>query len=305
MRSRLSHVFRGLGLGLILALALPLAACTPPTVGTGTTTATGTVSSDASKAAEAAAAKMDVILGSTTSTQDSGLFDVLIPAFQQANPQFLMKVIAVGSGEALKLGEKKDVDVLLVHSPSAETSFVAAGFGTDRKPVMYNDFVIVGPASDPAKISGLKTGADAFKKIAAAKAGFASRGDASGTYTKEVSLWTAAGVAPKGQSWYKSTGQGMGETLQYANEKRIYTLVDRGTWLASKAKSPDLKILLEGDPKLFNPYHVILIPGAKNTAGAKAFADWLVSAAGQKVIGDFGVAKYGQQLFVPNAGAAN
>lgn len=293
-----------LALAIVVAAALLLSACTPPGTGTGVSSSP-TSSTDASKAIEAQAQAMDVILASTTSTQDSGLFDVLIPAFEKDNPQFLMKVIAVGSGEALKLGEKKDADVLLVHSPSAETSFVAAGFGTDRKPVMYNDFVIVGPASDPAKIKGLTNATDAFKKIAAAKAAFISRGDASGTNAKELSIWKNAGITPKGKSWYVSTGQGMGETLQVANEKKAYTLVDRGTWLASKSKSPDLAIVVQGDNTLKNPYHVILIPGSKNPKGGKAFADWLVSPAGQKVIGEYGVAKYGQQLFVPNANAAN
>jgi tungstate transport system substrate-binding protein len=290
---------RGLGIALATVFVLALSACSPPPSANGP--GLTTKSSDASKAVEEAAAKADLILGSTTSTRDSGLFDVLIPAFTAANPQYVMKVIAVGSGQALKLGEKKDVDVLLVHSPSAEASFVASGFGTDRKPVMYNDFVIVGPASDPAKIRGGKQAVEAFHRIVGAKATFISRGDNSGTSVKEASIWKAAGVTPKGQKWYLSTGQGMGETLKMANEKRAYTLVDRATWLSSKAKSPDLVLLVEGDKDLFNPYSVILVTGAKNTAGAKAFADWITGPAGQKVIGDFGVATYGQQIFVPSA----
>jgi len=290
-RSNLLPVFRrAAGLVLATALALALTACSQPSAPT--------------PGAEAPATT-DVILASTTSTQDSGLFDVLIPAFEAANPTFKVKVVAVGSGEAIKLGQNKDADVLLVHSPAAETSMVAAGFGTDRKPVMYNDFVIVGPASDPAKIKGSASAAEAFKKIAASESPFVSRGDNSGTFTKEMSVWTSATIDPKGRSWYLSTGQGMGETLKIANEKLGYTLVDRATWLTNKDKDPDLTLLVEGDKKLFNPYHVILIPGAKNEAGGSAFAAWIVGAEGQKVIGEFGVSTYGQQIFVPNAGAAS
>lgn len=279
---------RAVGLTLVAALALTLTACSQPATPASTP-----------------AAKTDVILASTTSTQDSGLFDLLLPAFEKDNPTFKMKVVAVGSGAALTLGEKKDADVLLVHSPSAETSFVAAGFGTDRRPVMYNDFVLVGPASDPAKVKGLTSAAEAFSKIASTNSTFVSRGDNSGTYTKEVSIWTSATVETTSASWYVSTGQGMGAVLGIANEKRGYTLADRATWLTNADKNPDLTVLVEGDKKLFNPYHVILIPGARNIAGGKAFADWITSPAGQKVIGEYGVVKYGQQIFVPNAGAAN
>jgi len=290
-RSDMPPVFRrATGFVLVAALGFALTACSQPSAGTPAASGTSTT---------------DITLASTTSTQDSGLFDVLIPAFEAANPAYKVKVVAVGSGEALNLGQNKDADVLLVHSPSAETSFVAAGFGTDRKPVMYNDFVIVGPAADPAKIKGDASSVDAFAKIAAAKSVFVSRGDTSGTYTKEASIWASATVDPKGQAWYLSTGQGMGETLQVANEKHGYTLVDRATWLTNADKNPELTLLLEGETKLFNPYHVILIPGAKNAAGAKAFEDWIVGADGQKVIGEFGVAQFGQQIFVPNANAAN
>ena len=276
---------RAVGLVLAATLTFTLAGCSKP--------ATPTV------------ATSDVILASTTSTQDSGLFDVLIPAFEKDNPSYKMKVVAVGSGAALTLGEKKDADVLLVHSPSAETSFVAAGFGTDRRPVMYNDFVLVGPKSDPAKVSGTATAAEAFKKIATSKSRFVSRGDNSGTYTKELSLWALASVDPTHTPWYISTGQGMGAVLNIANEKLAYTLADRATWLTNADKNPELVILLEGDPKMYNPYHVMLVPGARNPAGGAAFATWITGPAGQKVIGEFGVAKFGQQVFVPNAGAAN
>jgi tungstate transport system substrate-binding protein len=290
MRRSLSPpgIRRAARLVLATILVLSLAACSQPSA---PATPPATVS--------------DVILASTTSTQDSGLFDVLIPAFEKDNPTYKVKVVAVGSGAALTLGQKKDADVLLVHSPASEVKFVADGFGTDRKPVMYNDFLIVGPASDPAKIKGLTSAVEAFKKIAAAKATFVSRGDNSGTYTKEVSIWTSATVETTGASWYVSTGQGMGAVLGIANEKLGYTLVDRATWLTNKDKNPELTVLVEGDKKLFNPYHVILIPGARNTAGGKAFEDWIVGPAGQKVIGEFGVAKYGQQIFVPDAGASS
>ena len=280
-------VWRAMGLVLTAAIALTLTAC----------------AQQATPVAPKVAVS-DVILASTTSTQDSGLFDVLIPAFEKDNPAYKVNVVAVGSGAALTLGQKKDADVLLVHSPSAETSFVASGYGTDRRPVMYNDFLLVGPKTDPAKVKGLTSAVEAFKKIAASKSTFVSRGDNSGTYTKEVSVWTAASVDPTRTPWYVSTGQGMGAVLGIANEKLGYTLVDRATWLTNADKNPELVIVVEGDTKLFNPYHVILIPGARNIEGGKAFADWITGAAGQKVIGEFGVAKYGQQIFVPNAGAA-
>ncbi len=283
---------RAAGLVLATLLAVTLAACSPPPATTGRQPA-------------ALAPPSDVILASTTSTQDSGLFDVLIPAFEKADPAYKVKVVAVGSGEALTLGQNKDADILLVHSPSAEASFTAAGFGIDRKPVMYNDFIVVGPSSDPAKIKGDTSAVDAFTKMAASKSPFISRGDNSGTSTKEMSLWTSAGVTPKGQSWYVSTGQGMGATLSMADEKLGYTLVDRATWLTNQGKNPDITLLAEGDTKLFNPYHVILIPGARNEAGGRAFEDWIVGPAGQKVIGEFGVSKFGLQIFVPNANATS
>jgi tungstate transport system substrate-binding protein len=289
-RNRIVHIARNLlSVGAALALTVALSAC----------------AASPARTTDSAPKPSDVILASTTSTQDSGLFDVLIPAFEKAEPSYRIKVVAVGSGEALELGKNKDAGVLLVHSPSAETSFVAAGLGTDRAPVMYNDFVIVGPKNDPVGIKGSATAVDAFAKIAAAKAYFVSRGDNSGTYAKEMSVWTSATVDPKGAKWYLSTGEGMGATLKIANEKLGYTLVDRATWLTNVDQNPDLTILVEGDKKLFNPYHVILIPGARNAGGGKAFADWIVSAEGQKVIGEFGVSTYGQQIFVPNAGADN
>lgn len=259
----------------------------------------------------APAATTDVVLASTTSTQDSGLFDVLIPAFQAAVPQYKIKVIAVGSGEALKMGETKDADVLLVHSPAGEKKLIADGFATERKDVMYNDFVIVGPSADPANVKGSADAAAAMLAIQkagkagkAGKATFLSRGDKSGTNAKELTLWAGANVAtptPSADKWYLSTGQGMGETLKVADEKGGYTLVDRATWLSMASTLPGLTILFEKDKALFNQYGVIVIPGSKNVAGGQAFADWIVSAPGQKVIAEYGVAKFGQQLFIPNA----
>jgi len=250
----------------------------------------------------------DVVLASTTSTQDSGLFDVLIPAFEKAFPQYKMKVIAVGSGEAIKMGETKDADVLLVHSPAAELKFLAAGFAKERRDVMYNDFVVVGPKADPAGVKGSADTTAAMLAIQkagkAGKAIFISRGDASGTNAKELTLWQKSGIAtptPTADTWYLSTGQGMGETVKVADEKGAYTLIDRGTWLSMKTSLPGLEIVLEKQKALFNQYGVIAIPSAKNEAGGQAFADWIVGPEGQKVIADFGVEKYGQALFIPNA----
>jgi len=240
-----------------------------------------------------------LILASTTSTQDSGLFDVLIPAFEKAKPEYKVEVIAVGSGEAIALGEKKDADVLLVHSPAAEKKFIEDGFGTERKDVMYNDFVIVGPAADPAGLKGMTVAADAFKKLSETKNVFISRGDDSGTHNKEKTIWKAAGIEPAGD-WYKSVGQGMGDVLKIASETPGYTLADRATYLSLK-DTLQLDILVEGEKALFNQYGVIPVVGANNAEGAQAFADWIVSAEGQGVIETYGVEKYGQALFIPNA----
>lgn len=247
--------------------------------------------------------RSDLILASTTSTQDSGLFDVLIPAFEAAHP-YRVKVIAVGSGEALRLGETGDADVLLVHSPVAEEAFVQKGYGVERKAVMYNDFIIVGPASDPAKIKGMTDAAKAFIAIAKAQALFFSRGDQSGTHTKELSIWEAAGIQPQGD-WYQSTGQGMGATLTIADQSGGYTLTDRATYLSMR-NSLDLAVLLKGDEALFNQYHVITVKNARNPKGAESFMNWIVSSEVQQgLIATFGVDKFGQPLFVPNAGQAD
>lgn len=252
----------------------------------------------------AASAEKNIILATTTSTQDSGLLDILIPIFEKKTGYFI-KTIAVGSGQAMAMGQKGEADVLLVHSPAAEKKFMDAGYGVNRKLVMHNDFIIVGPANDPAKLKGSKNTVEAFKKIAAAQTIFVSRGDNSGTHAKEKDIWKKAGTQYEGQKWYQQTGLGMGQTLNVATEKRAYTLADRGTYLALK-KRVDLPILVEGDAVLLNIYHVIEVNPAKfpkvNAKGAKAFADFVVAPDTQKIIKTFGVDKFGSPLFFPDAG---
>ncbi len=249
-----------------------------------------------------------VILATTTSTQDSGLLDALVPAFEKQTG-YVVKTIAVGTGQALAMGRRGEADVLLVHAPAEEQKLMGEGFGAGRRLVMHNDFVVVGPPADPAKIKGGATSADAFRKIAAAGALFLSRGDNSGTHSKEKAIWKAAGVNPEGQRWYQQTGLGMGETLNVASEKGGYTLADRGTLLArGKVRPLALDILVQGEPTLLNVYHVIEVSPARwpkvNAAGAMAFADFLVSRPGQELIGQFGVDKGGAPLFFPDAGKA-
>jgi tungstate transport system substrate-binding protein len=244
-----------------------------------------------------------IIVQSTTSTQNSGLFDHILPKFTEKTG-IDVRVVAVGTGQALKNGRNGDGDVVLVHSKPDEEKFVAEGWGVKRHDVMYNDFVIVGPASDPAGIAGLKDADQALAKIAEAEAPFASRGDDSGTHKAERDLWGQAGVDPtKGSGdWYLETGSGMGATLNTAVGKHAYTLADRGTWL-SFANKDDFEVLVEGDPKLFNQYGVILVnptkhPRVKAEKG-QAFVDWLTSGEGQKAIASYKID--GQQLFFPNA----
>ncbi|WP_224957300.1 substrate-binding domain-containing protein [Geomonas subterranea] len=253
-----------------------------------------------------AAQQKNLILATTTSTQDSGLLDVLIPIFEKQTGYFV-KTISVGSGQAMKMGEKGEADVLLVHSPDAEKKFVADGFGVDRKLVMHNDFIVLGPANDPAKIRGAKTAADALKTVAKANALWLSRGDNSGTHAKEKGLFKAAGINPEGQKWFQQTGLGMGETLNVAAEKKGYLLADRGTYLALNKKAHlGLEIMVQGEPKLLNIYHVIAVNPAKwpkvNNAGAKAFADFMVSKKTQEIISTFGKKEFGSPLFFPDAG---
>lgn len=249
-------------------------------------------------------AQKNLILATTTSTQDSGLLDVLIPIFEKKTGYFV-KTIAVGSGQAMTMGQKGEADVLLVHSPDAEKTFMAEGSGVSRLIVMHNDFVVVGPPADPAAIKGAKSTPEAFKKIAAAGALFLSRGDNSGTHAKEKGIWKTAGINPENLKWYQQTGLGMGQTLNVAAEKKAYTLTDRGTWL-SLQKNLGLPILKEGDPILLNVYHVIAVNPAKwpkvNADGAKAFSAFMVSAEAQGIVKTFGVEKYGGALFFPDAG---
>jgi tungstate transport system substrate-binding protein len=244
----------------------------------------------------------DVILATTTSTQDSGLLDVLVPLFEEQTGYHL-KPIAVGSGAALKMGEEGEADVLLVHSPAAEEEFMDAGYGVNRRLVFFNDFVIVGPEDDPAGIAGSTSGVDAMTKIAEAEAPFISRGDDSGTHRLELGLWEKAGIEPSGD-WYVESGTGMGDTLNIANERDAYTVTDRGTYLA-QSDHLSLPILVEGDPALLNIYHVIGVDPENheriNTAGADAFINFLLDPAVQTVIGEFGVEEFGQPLFTPCA----
>ncbi|MBI5069908.1 MAG: substrate-binding domain-containing protein [Deltaproteobacteria bacterium] len=248
-----------------------------------------------------------VILATTTSTQDSGLLDALLPGFEK-QCGCRVKTIAVGSGQAMALGRKGEADLLLVHSPADEEKLVAEGFGANRRLVMHNDFVILGPAADPARIRGKKVAAAAFQAIAAAGSLFLSRGDDSGTHAREKALWKAAAVEPRG-AWYQQTGLGMGETLNVASEKGGYLLADRGTYLARNRGRPlALEVLVQGEPLLLNVYHVIEVSPDRwpkvNASGARALAAFLRSPATQEAIGLFGVKEMGAPLFVPDAGKA-
>jgi len=244
-----------------------------------------------------------LILATTTSTYDSGLLDYLLPAFEEGTG-IQVDVVAVGTGQALEMGRNGDADVLLVHAPAREEAFVAEGHGVDRRPVMHNDFVVVGPEEDPASIAGMTDAAAAFARIAGAQATFVSRGDDSGTHTKERSIWEAAGVTPGGD-WYVSAGQGMGAVLTMAEELGGYTLTDRGTYLSRLAEGYSLPVLVEGDPLLFNPYHVMAVspqahPGV-NYEAAVRFIEWLTSPETQDRIAAFTHPGAGQPLFYPDA----
>jgi tungstate transport system substrate-binding protein len=251
------------------------------------------------------AADRFITVASTTSTEDSGLFEHILPLFT-AETGIEVRVVAKGTGQAIKLAENGDADVLFVHDKASEEAFVEKGFGLARHPVMYNDFVIVGPAADPAGVKGSDV-VGALKKIAAAEAPFASRGDDSGTHKAELRLWKAAEVDAKAASggWYRETGSGMGATLNIAVGMQAYALADRGTWVAFKNKG-DYEVLVEGDQRLFNQYGVILVNPQKfphvKAAEGQAFIDWLVSTKGQQAIADFKVEE--QPLFFPNAGDA-
>jgi tungstate transport system substrate-binding protein len=240
------------------------------------------------------------ILASTTSTQNSGLFDAILPLFT-AKTGIQVRVVAVGTGQALRIARNGDADALLVHHRPSEDAFIAEGYGIERRDIMYNDFVIVGPADDPANIRNAPDAASALASIAKSGASFASRGDDSGTNKKEMELWQAAGIAPKG-SWYLETGSGMGATLNLASARQIYTLTDRGTWITFGNKG-GMKLLFSGDKALFNPYGYIVVDPKRfpyvKVDMARAFSDWLISEEGQKAIGDFRIE--GFQAFCPNA----
>jgi tungstate transport system substrate-binding protein len=270
----------------LLTLAMILSACAP-----------------AATPAPAKPANPNLILATTTSTQDSGLLDVLVPLFEQQTG-YTVQTVAVGSGEAMKMGEEGNADVLLVHAPASEETFMEAGNGTDRFLVMHNDFIIVGPADDPAGIKGMNSAVDAFNAIYQAGAPFITRGDDSGTHKKELALWKSAGLEPAGQPWYTETGQGMGASMTVASEKQAYILTDRATYLANK-DNYELEPLVEGDTSLLNVYHVITVNQTKwpkvNYEGAVAFAKFMTDAATQKIIGQFGADKFGQPLFFPDA----
>jgi tungstate transport system substrate-binding protein len=256
-----------------------------------------------SNCAPAAPNVPEMILATTTSTQDSGLLDELIPIFE-SDRGYIVQTVAVGSGQAMQMGEECNADVLLVHSPAAEEAFMEAGNGVNRQLVMHNDFIIVGPPADPAGIKGTATAAEAFKKISDAGALFISRGDDSGTHKMELGLWKNAEITPEG-AWYEESGQGMGATMTIASEKGAYTLTDRATYLANK-DAYDLDILVEGDAALLNIYHIIEVNPEKcpdiNQQGAQEFAKFMLDKDTQELIGKFGADKYGQPLFFADAG---
>jgi len=280
-------------LTLLLAIAPILAACAPAP-------------------AQTAAEPQVLKLATTTSTADSGLLDAILPDFQ-AKYNARVDVIAVGTGQAIEIGAKGDADVLLVHARKSEDQFVADGHARERFDVMYNDFILLGPKADPAKVSGLALAKDAFKAIMDSESIFASRGDKSGTHSKELSVWSSLGVTPTADMpWYQSLGQGMGDTLLFANERGAYTLSDRGTYLSMKDKLPDLKVMVGGDlidenkdKALLNPYGVLAVnpdkhPGVKFDL-AMQFIHWLTSVETQQQIGDYGRDKFGAPLFYPSS----
>lgn len=262
---------------------------------------------EVSEQSEASGEIQSLTLATTTSTEDSGLLGFILPDFEeQHNVQ--VDVIAVGTGQALQLGEDGNADVLLVHARAGEDAFMEAGHGVRREDVMYNDFVLLGPAEDLAGIQGMTDAAAAFEQIAATQSPFVSRGDDSGTHTKEKAIWEAAGVEPFGD-WYISAGQGMGAVLTMADEEQAYTLSDRATYLARTLEGTDLQILVEGDPILFNPYGVMAVNPDKspeiNLELANTFIDWLISVPVQELISQFGMDEFGSALFAPDSTAWN
>ncbi|NLS76663.1 MAG: solute-binding protein [Chloroflexi bacterium] len=276
----------------------------PPTVAPATNTPVPPTAAPTA-APTAMTAHDSLILATTTSTENSGLLKFILPDFEKAN-NVKVDIIAVGTGQALKLGQDGNADVLLVHARAQEDAFMAANHGTRREDVMYNDYVILGPEKDPAGIKGMKNAAKAMAQLADKKATFVSRGDNSGTHVKENDIWKAANITPSG-SWYVSAGQGMGAVLTMANEQQAYTLSDRATYLARTLEGTDLKILVEGDPVLFNPYGVITVNPAKNpnikADLATKFVDWIISLPTQELISTFGVAEFKAPLFTPDSTA--
>ena len=246
-----------------------------------------------------------MVLATTTSTRDTDLLEVLLPIFKEETG-IEVKAVAVGSGQALELGRRGDADVLLTHSPAAEEKFMAEGYGEERRPLMYNDFVVVGPASDPAQLKGAASVKEVFQLLVQSKSRFVSRGDESGTHVKEKQLWESAKIKPEGD-WYIQAGTGMAEVLRMADQKKAYTLSDRATYL-SQQNSLDLKVAYEGDPSLKNHYSVIVVSPHKNPKvrrdAARKFAEFLLSPKGRKIITEYGVSKFGQQLFFPEQAAA-
>jgi tungstate transport system substrate-binding protein len=246
----------------------------------------------------------EIICASTTSTENSGLFGHILPLFEKKTG-IKVKVVARGTGAAIEMGRRGDADVAFVHAREQELKAVEEGFFVNRHDVMYNDFVLIGPPDDPAGIKGMKSAAGAFSKIAGGSFPFVSRGDNSGTHTKELSIWKKSGIDPRGRKWYLEVGQGMEKTQRIANEKRAYTLTDRGTWLATKDRDTlEMTVLLEGDPVLFNQYGVMAVNPEKYAhvkyKEAMEFIDWLISQEGQEAIGSF-KDKNGNRLFIPNA----
>ena len=292
-------------IALILALGLALfaAACSSDS-NTAKTPAASPVPPTVAASPVATKASGKLILATTTSTQDSGLLDVLVPMFEKESG-YTVQTVAVGSGQAIEQASRGDADVVLVHSPDAEKKMIDAGDGIERTLVMHNDFIIVGPKDDPAGVKAATKTGDAMTAISTKQAKFISRGDNSGTNALELKLWKALSITPKGQGWYEESGQGMGATLTIADQKNAYTISDRGTYLARKSTLA-LEILWQGDPPLLNVYHVIVVSPAKhdkvNVIGARAFAAFMVRADIQKVIGEFGKDKVGQSLFFPDAG---
>ena len=291
-------------LSFLIVLSWALAACTPATSVPTEPAIPVATGAPATKAPVQVPTNRTLILATTTSTQDSGLLDVLIPLFE-TETGYTVQTVAVGTGQALKMGEEGNADVLLVHAPASEVTFMENGFGKDRALVMHNDFIIVGPASDPAGIKGTPV-VDALKLISAGSGTFISRGDDSGTHKAELALWKKAEFDPKAAvpAWYLESGQGMGATLTIASEKSAYTLTDRATYLANKSNL-QLEILVEGDKSLLNVYHVITVNNEKwpkaNYDGATAFLKFMTQSSTQEVIGQFGVDKFGEPLFYPDA----